>query len=48
MAEDGGQEAAAGQWRGILFGEVEKGGEDVDEVGSCGDAAGCPRRLGGE
>ena len=22
----------------VLFGEVEKGGEDVDEVGSCGDA----------
>ena len=38
MTVDGGEEAAAGQWRGVLFGEVEKGGEDVDEVGSCGDA----------
>ena len=38
LTVDGGQEAAAGQWRGILFGEVEKGGEDVDKVGSCGDA----------
>ena len=38
MTADGGEEAAAGQWRGVLFGEVEKGGEDVDEVGSCGDA----------
>ena len=38
MTEDSGEEAAAGQWRGVLFGEVEKGGEDVDEVGSCGDA----------
>ena len=38
MTEDGGHEATTGQWRGVLFGEVEKGGEDVDEVGSCGDA----------
>ena len=38
MTVDGGQEAAAGQWRGVLFGEVEKGGKDVNEVGSCGDA----------
>ncbi len=38
MSEDGGHEAAAGQWRGVLFGEVEKSGEDVDEVGACSDA----------
>ena len=38
VTADGGEEAAAGQWRGVLFGEVEKGGKDVDEVGSCGDA----------
>lgn len=38
MTEDGGLEAAARKWRGVLFCEVEKGGEDVDEVGSCGDA----------
>ncbi len=38
MTVDGGEEAAAGQWRGVLFGEVQKGGENVDEVGSCGDA----------
>ena len=43
-----GREAAAGQWRGVLFGEVEKGGEDVDEVGAWRRCAGCLQRLGGE